>query len=135
MKITSRAHYGVQVMADLAKFGGHAPLSLSEITRRERLPKKYLEQLMMALRAAKLVKSSRGVSGGYRLAKNPQKITFLEIIEALEGGLEPVACVSSAGKCKCPQEDNCLSQPIWVKLYKNLEKALESVTLGEIIHG
>src|SRR3972149_2979237 len=104
MKITTRGHYGVQVMAGLARFWGEGPIPLSEIAKSERLSHDYLEQLMIPLRRSGLVKSQRGVYGGYLLSREPGKITLKEIIQALEGEMAPVICISEDGRTICPSE-------------------------------
>lgn len=133
MKITSKSHYGVQVMADLARLWGEGPVSLSTIAQNEKIPHDYLEQLMIPLRHRGLVKAQRGVRGGYVLAREPQKITLKEIIQALEGEMAPVACVSKTGKIICPTEKFCQSKKVWEKIQTNVLAALNSVNLKEVL--
>lgn len=133
MKITSKSHYGVQVMADLAKGWGQGPLPLSVIAQSERIPHDYLEQLMIPLRRYGLVKAQRGTRGGYLLSRQPEKITIGEIIQALEGEMAPVACVSKTGKIICPTEKFCQSKKVWEKIQTNVLAALNSVNLKEVL--
>lgn len=133
MKITSKSHYGVQVMAGLAQSWGHGPLSLSVIAGREKIPHDYLEQLMIPLRRYGLVKAKRGVRGGYLLSREPQKITMKEIIQALEGEMAPVICVAKDGKVICPSEDFCQSKKAWKKVQESFLHALNSINLKDVL--
>lgn len=133
MKITSKSHYGVQVMAGLAHFWGQGPVSLSTIAKSERISHDYLEQLMISLRRHGLVEAKRGVQGGYLLSRKPSKINLGEIIQALDGEMAPVSCVSKAGKAVCPNELSCQSKKAWKKVQASFLKALSSVSLKEVV--
>lgn len=133
MKITSKSHYGVQVMTDLAESWGQGPISLAQIAHREHLSHDYLEQLMVPLRRHNLVKAQRGVQGGYLLARAPEEIKFGEIIEALEGEIAPVVCVAKGGKVYCSSEKFCKSKKVWGKIQKSFLEALNSVNLREAL--
>src|SRR5579862_8703228 len=106
MMFSTRAEYGVRVMVDLARRGGAEPVPLTEIADREGLPLAYLEHLVARLRRADLIESRRGARGGYLLARDPARITMAEVVEALEGSIAPVECISSApdGTIRCSRE-------------------------------
>jgi Rrf2 family protein len=88
MKITSKGRYGIKIMIDLAKYyNSNTLIKSKEISGRQNIPIKYLEQIINSLRKCGLVKSIRGAEGGYRLAKPPENITLYEILECLEGSL------------------------------------------------
>lgn len=123
----------MQVMAGLAQFWGQGPLPLSVIAQSERIPHDYLEQLMIPLRHRGLVKSQRGAKGGYLLSREPRKITLKEIIQALEGEMAPVVCVSKEGKIICPSEDFCRSKKVWKKVQDGILYALNSINLKEVL--
>jgi len=133
MKITTKSHYGVQVMSDLARLWGQGPISLSKIARDSKLSRDYLEQLMISLRRHGLVKAQRGAAGGYFLSRDPSKISFREIIQALEGEIAPVVCISEGGKLLCPSEKFCQSKKIWGKIQKSFLTALDSIKLKEVV--
>lgn len=120
-------------MADLARFWGEGPVSLSTIAQTENIPHDYLEQLMIPLRYFGLVEAKRGARGGYLLSRKPEKITIGEIIQALEGEMAPVACVSKTGKMVCPTEKICQSKKVWEKIQTNVLAALNSVNLKEVL--
>src|SRR5205085_10129082 len=79
MRVSSKAHYGLRMMTELAKAYGQGPRSLTEVARIEHLPLAYLEQLVGALRRGGLVESTRGVHGGYQLSQPPEQITVLDV--------------------------------------------------------
>lgn len=120
-------------MADLARFWGQGPVSLTKIAQEEGLSREYLEQIMMSLRHKGLVKSQRGAQGGYTLTRRPEKINFREIIQALEGEIAPVFCVSEKGELICPSEKFCSSKKVWQKIQNGFLKALDSISLKEAL--
>lgn len=132
MRITSRSHYGLQLMTDLAQFRGQGPIPLSQVAKREHLPLKYLEQLALILKSAGLIKAWRGSQGGYTLARQPQKISLREILKVLEGDLAPVSCVIEGGKLTCQFLPQCQTFKTWRKVKEKIEAVLASVTLEAI---
>jgi Rrf2 family cysteine metabolism transcriptional repressor len=134
MRISSRAHYGLRMMTELAKAHGGPPLSLAEIARREGMPLAYLEQLVAPLRRAGLVEGTRGLHGGYRLARKPAGVTVLEIVELMEGPVAPVECLAEnyqAGACS--REPECLSRPLWGRLQQAVKQVLGGTTLADMM--
>ncbi len=98
MKFSTRARYGARALIELAKHQGQGPLPLKQIAQCQHIPLKYLEQIAMVLKSAKLIKSIRGPSGGYTLGRPPDTIHLLEIIETLEGSLGFVNCVKDPSR-------------------------------------
>ena len=94
MMFSTRAEYGVRVMVELARRDDDAPVSLSDIADADGMPLAYLEHLAARLRKAGLLKSRRGARGGYLLARPAQDITMAEVVEALEGSIAPIECIS-----------------------------------------
>lgn len=120
-------------MTDLAQTWGEGPVSLSKIAIRSNLSYGYLEQLILALRRHGLVKAHRGARGGYILSRAPDRISFREIIQALDGELAPVACVSDQARGICPTSRSCQSKKVWKKIKKSLLETLGSVKLKEVL--
>jgi len=134
MKVSSRAHYGLRAMTELAKAYQHGPLSLTEIADVERIPLPYLEQLIAPLRRAGLVEGTRGVHGGYRLLRSPAAISVGEIVRVLDGPIVLVDCIAEdyvAGACS--RESSCLSKGIWGRVKESIEHVLNSTTLGDLL--
>ena len=106
MMFSTKAEYGVRVMVELARRAGDDPIPLAEIAAHDGLPLAYLEHLVARLRKAGLVDSRRGSRGGYMLARPASEITMAEVVEALEGSIAPIECISEAadGSIVCSRE-------------------------------
>ena len=121
-------------MVELARHYGAGPISLSEMADHEALPRPYLEQLVVSLREAGLVVSTRGARGGYQLARPAEEIHMGEVIRALEGPIAPMVCASEdpthAGLCE--RTGFCNVNLLWVKVRNAITSALDSVTLADL---
>ncbi|MBI4492329.1 MAG: Rrf2 family transcriptional regulator [Chloroflexi bacterium] len=136
MKVSTRIHYGLRAMIELAKVHGTRPLALSEIARTEELPLAYLEQLVADLRRAHLVGGMRGLHGGYRLTRPPAQVTVGDVVRALEGPLALVDCLSQDYQPGgCEREIECLSRSIWSQVKQSIEQVLDSTTLEDLCLG
>jgi len=133
MKLSTRGHYGLKAMYDLALHYGEGPIPISEIAQRQLISEPYLEQLFSALRKAGLIKSVRGAQGGYLLNRLPEEITVGEIVRVLEGPIAPVECVSENVKEACDQADACISRVVWSKVRDALNKVMDSITLRDMV--
>src|SRR3984885_7740310 len=130
MMFSTKAEYGVRVMVELARRGGAQPIALAEIAEHEGLPLAYLEHLVARLRRAGLVESRRGAHGGYLLARDPNQITMAEVVEALEGAIAPVECITSSpdGTVRCSRESDpdhvCTTKLLWTRVRAAIVKTL-----------
>ena len=102
MKLSKKAEYALRALTCLGAPGAPPVLSIQEIADREKIPKKFLEQVLLALKKAGLVQSSRGKAGGYTLQAAPARATLGDIIQAIEGPFAPLPCADSAAPVKCP---------------------------------
>ena len=131
MRLSTRGRYGTRLMVDLAQHYADGPIPLAKIAKRQDLSAKYLEQLIILLKGAGLIRSVRGRRGGYMLARRPEDISVGEIVETLEGKLSVVDCVLEPELCyrsiECPTRD------IWVGITDILKKQLFSLNLDYII--
>jgi len=135
MKFSTRSHYGLRAMLSLARAYGHGPLPLSDISHREKLSLGYLEQLLLTLRNAGLVKSARGVKGGYGLCCHPSEVTVGQVLRALDGPLAPIECVSDAqGIQRCGRENDCASRVLWQRMRDSVASVVDSTTLADLCH-
>lgn len=133
MWFSSRGHYGLRAMVNLALGYGGGPVALAEIARKENLSADYLERLFARLRKAGLVESTRGVRGGYRLASEPAAITAGQILRALEGPVAPMFCASEdCGEIACEREQKCGSRLLWQRMRDSIAQVLDSTTLAEL---
>ncbi len=105
MKFSTKSRYALRLMAELARYAPGSTVSLKEISERQQLSLKYLEQIVSLLSKCGYVISSRGSSGGYRLTKKPEEYTIGDILRAAEGSLAPVFCVE--GDFQCDRKETC----------------------------
>src|SRR5579863_4810816 len=139
MMFSTKAEYGVRVMVDLARRGGQTPVALGEIAEHEGLPLAYLEHLVARLRRAGLIESRRGAHGGYLLAREPGQITMAEVVEALEGRIAPIECISRSpdGTIRCSREADpdhvCTTKVLWTRVRAAIVHTLQETTLADLI--
>lgn len=139
MMFSTKAEYGVRVMVELARRDGSEPVPLAEIADHERLPLSYLEHLAARLRRAGLIDSRRGARGGYLLARPAGQITMAEVVEALEGSIAPIECITSSpdGGLVCSRETDadhvCTTKLLWTRVRFSIVKTLEETTLADLI--
>jgi Rrf2 family cysteine metabolism transcriptional repressor len=136
---STKAEYGVRVMAHLARSGGESPISLGTIADAEGLPLAYLEHLVQRLRKAELVESRRGAQGGYTLAREAGDITMAEVVRALEGEIAPIECISADadGALICSREHHenhepCPTKLLWTRVQGSIVRTLNDMTLADI---
>lgn len=130
MKLSTKGRYGVKAMVDLAINYGKEPVSIKAISNRQNISEYYLEQLFSGLRKAKLIKSIRGVNGGYILEKDPRDITVYEILEVLEGPIEISTCIEGN---HCNNIDCCATRLVWKKIKESIDTVTQSITLQQIV--
>lgn len=130
MKLSTRGKYGLYAMFYLAQHQGEGPQSLQSIASTG-VPKQYLEQLLGNLRRAGLVTTVRGAQGGYQIAKTPEEISLLDIMDAMEGPIELTECVSEEG-C-CDRSFGCPVRYVWQRLTDSINNELSQITLGGML--
>jgi Rrf2 family protein len=131
MKISTKGRYALRFMVDLAQNSTGGCVSLKDISKRQGISIKYLEQIVTVLVKEGLIRSVRGNRGGYMLVKSPSYYTAGEILRALEGNLAPVACLESETN-PCPNKNNCPTIRFWEGLYKAVNKYVDSYTLDDL---
>jgi Rrf2 family protein len=134
VSFSTKGEYGVRLMAQLARRHGHGPSSLTEIAEEEDLPRAYLEQLVIGLRDADLVHSTRGAHGGYELTRRPEQIRMGEVLRALEGPIAPMICVTEdPSHATCARFGYCTVNFMWVRVRDAIAGALDSMTLADLV--
>ena len=139
MMFSTKTEYGVRVMVELAGHSGEDPVPLAEIASHGDLPLAYLEHLVARLRKAGLVDSRRGSRGGYLLARSPTNITMAEVVEALEGAIAPIECISEAadGSIVCSRESDpahvCPTKLLWTRVRFAIVRTLQETTLADVV--
>ena len=130
MKISTKGRYALRVMIDLTVNDKGDYVSLKDISNRQEVSLKYLEQIMAMLNKAGYVKSTRGNNGGYRLAKSPEEYKVGDILRKTEGDLAPIACVNGE---ECGKRENCKTFKFWQGLDNVINKYVDSKTLADLI--
>ena len=130
MKISTKGRYALRVMIDLAVNDKGDYVSLKDISHRQEVSLKYLEQIMAMLNKAGYVKSTRGNNGGYRLAKSPEEYKVGDILRKTEGDLAPIACVNGE---ECGKRENCKTFKFWQGLDNVINEYVDSKTLADLI--
>ena len=133
MKISTKGRYALQLMLDLATYNTGEPVSLKDVSRRQDISEKYLEQIISILNKGGLVRSIRGAQGGYLLKKDPKDYTVGMILRLTEGDLAPVACVSSENDDVCGQKDSCVTIRIWQQINDAVNGVIDHITLADML--
>ncbi len=133
MRLSTKSRYGLRAMFDIAYNCGTAPTQIQDISRRQHISQRYLEQIFQSLKKGGILKSKRGPQGGYMLARDPGEITLQEIIRATEGDLLLVEC-STKGRKKtgCEFDGVCVTQSIWQEAADRLGDYFATLTLKDL---
>jgi Rrf2 family protein len=132
MKISTKIRYGTRAMLELAFHYGEGPIELKEIAKKENISIKYLEQVIIPLRTAGLVKSMRGSKGGYSLAKPPSEIVLNDLIEILDGPVNLIECLKDPKICQ--KTPLCVTRDIWKEVSDAINRIFNSITLQDMIN-
>jgi Rrf2 family transcriptional regulator, cysteine metabolism repressor len=130
MRISSRCEYGLRAMVYLASHGDGRPVPLPEIATAEGMPAPFLERILAKLRESGLVRATRGVAGGYQLARASRSIVVGDVVTALEGPLSLVGCGPDVEGCA--RADSCASRAVWRRLDHAISGALNGITLEDL---
>ena len=133
MKVSTRGRYALRLMVDLGiNSDENTYVSLKDISARQQISVKYLEQIVTPLHRAGLVRSIRGAQGGYRLSRKPENYTAGEILRAIEGSFAPIACLENETN-ECEQYAKCPTVGFWEGMYKAISDYVDSVSLADMI--
>ena len=134
MRITTLAEYGVICALHLARRTDEGPITGRELAELERLPSDYVEQILLRLRRAGIVRSTRGARGGYALARKAEQISIRDVMEASETTTFDLHCVSHpVGEERCSSSQTCSIRPVWLLLQRKIDDVLESVRLSDLL--
>jgi Rrf2 family protein len=132
MKISTKIRYGTRAMLELASQYGKGPIELKEIAKKENISLKYLEQVIIPLRTAGLVKAIRGSKGGYSLGRPPSEICLNDVVEVLEGPVNLLECVRDSKVCQ--RSPFCVTRDIWKEVSEAIYEIFHSITLEDMVH-
>jgi len=130
MRLTTRGRFAVTAMADIAMHRGTDPVTLGEISARQKISVSYLEQLFGKMRRRGLVESVRGPGGGYRLARDMAQIAVADIILAVD---EPIDATQCGGGENCRDDEKCITHDLWAKLNEHVLNYLAAMTLKQLV--
>ncbi len=133
MKLSTKGRYGLRAMIDLARYSEEEPVSISNIAARQGISERYLEQLVALMKKAGLVKSIRGASGGYVLAKSAGEISVGDVLRSLEGSLEPVKCAAFYSDNGCMSAGGCVTKYVWQKINDSINETVDHMMLDELV--
>lgn len=132
MKISTKGRYALRLMLDLATYNTGKPVSIKDISKRQNISEKYLEQIISVLNKAGYTRSIRGAQGGYLLSKQPVDYTVGMILRLTEGDLSPVSCVNAEGDCE--KKESCVTVMIWEKLNAAVNDVVDNITLEDLVN-
>lgn len=131
MKISTKGRYALRIMIDLAVNGNGEYISLKDISKRQNVSIKYLEQIVSLLNKAGFFSTARGNNGGYKLNKKPKEYTVGDILRAAEGDLAPMVCLTEDGKCD--KQNDCITFSFWEGLDNAINQYVDSKTLEDLL--
>lgn len=132
VKVSTRGDYASRALLSLALHEQDGPTSVRDIAERTGLPQPYLEQILLALKGAGLVRSKRGVGGGYVLARRPEEITLAEVVSAVDGPIQAGDFGKPHTNGACNHEGQCVLLAIWGDVGRKMRDALAAYTLADI---
>ncbi|HEY5043153.1 MAG TPA: Rrf2 family transcriptional regulator [Verrucomicrobiae bacterium] len=135
MWVSKKTDYALRALFTLTDHYGGAPIPIRELARRNDVPKRFLEQIMLALKTQGWVDSSAGIRGGYFLAKSPAKITMGEVVRHFDGILAPIECVSVRGYKRCSQEPLCRFRRVFLDVRNYVAGLMDRSTLADVAKG
>lgn len=133
MRISTRGRYALKIMLDLALNYEEGYVPLRGVAERQGVSAKYLEQIIAMLSSSRLIKSTRGKSGGYMLSRHPSEYTVGEILRATEGSLAPISCVEDSPN-RCTQSGCCPTLFFWEGLNRTINEYIDSTTLEDVVN-
>ena len=132
MMVSTRGRYALRVIIDLAENAGDGHVPMREVAERQGLSLKYLERILPLLVSEHLVEGIHGKGGGYRLSKDPSKISVGEVLRITEGDIAPVACLEN-NAVKCEHINDCRTLPVWKGLNDRINEDLDSVSIADLM--
>jgi len=134
MRLSRRSEYGLRALVDLVHHDGTGPVALAALAQRNKLPSKFLEQIMSTLKHGGVVRTTLGAHGGYALAADPSTVTIGRVVRLLDGALAPLPCVSLRyyAPCSCPDEATCPLRDVMIDVRDAMLEILDKETLAQL---
>lgn len=135
MRISKKGEYALRAMIHLSRNYEKGVVRIHEISEKEKIPEKFLEQILLSLKKAGLLQSRRGLGGGYALSRHPREITLARVMRVIDGPLAPLGCTSTWAHVSCPEEKSCGLRRVMLEVRNAIAKILEGVTLADLSGG
>ena len=135
MKISKKTDYALRVLFTLVEHYGRGPIPIRELARRNDVPKRFLEHILLDLKLQGWVSSTPGKTGGYVLAQRPEKITMGQVVRYFDSILAPINCVSVRQYERCSQEPVCRFRRVFLEIRNNTAKLMDNSTLASVFSG
>ncbi len=135
MKVSKKADYALRVLFTLVEHYGRGPIPIRELARRNAVPKRFLEHIMLDLKSQGWVDSTPGKTGGYFLAQKPDKIKMGQVLRHFDGLLSPINCVSAHQYERCGQESVCRFRRVFLQVRNDTARLMDQATLASVIAG
>jgi Rrf2 family cysteine metabolism transcriptional repressor len=132
MRLSTKGEYASRAMLELSLHYEKKPLHIRDISRAQDIPQRFLEQILLQLKRAGLLRSRKGPEGGYYLAKPPSEINVAEVIRVMDGPLAPIDCVSVTAYEVCPHERTCSLKELWKEVRDVIAEVLERTTFADL---
>lgn len=135
MRLSKRSEYGLRALQDLAAHHGQGPVRAQDLAEVNRIPVKFLEQILLTLKHADIVRSHRGPQGGYTLSRPPAEITLGQVVRILDGPLAPISCASRTAyePCSCPDETRCGLRRVMLQVRDAVADIMDRTTLADVV--
>ena len=135
MKVSKQSDYALRVLFTLVEYYGQGPIPIRELARRNDVPKRFLEHIMLDLKAQGWVESLPGKAGGYMLAQRPEKIRMGQVVRYFDGLLAPINCVSASQYERCSQEPVCRFRRVFLQIRNDTARLMDQATLASVYAG
>jgi Rrf2 family transcriptional regulator, cysteine metabolism repressor len=135
MRFSAKGEYGILALLELAIQNSRGPVQARTISKNQRIPLRFLEQVLSSLKKAGLVESVRGAQGGYFLSKAPEQIRIGEVFEAIEGPIPPISCTSGGMEPYCWHEieqGHCVIKEVWKDVRSSIQQVMDSTSLKDL---
>lgn len=133
MQLSMRTDYALRALFTLVEHFGEGPIPIGELAKKNDVPKRFLEHIMLDLKEKGFVESIAGKYGGYRLLRSPDRITMGEIVRHFEGHLAPIACVSITEYKRCTQENTCRFRRVFLEARESVTRLMDQATLASVL--
>lgn len=133
MKISYKGDYALKIVLDLSMFYPNELVSIVDLSKRQDIPKKFLEQILLDLKKGGFLQSKKGPNGGYSLAKSPEEIKLGDIVRYIEGSVYPISCIEPDNPTSCKDKACCVFAPVWVEVGDAITSIIDGITFKELL--